>query len=118
MKQISISLVKGLLFSSILFTTLIFFLAFLMYKTQWNDSTMSTLLIITYCFSTFIGSFYFAKHVSKRRFLWGLLFATMFFLLYIAVVLSLTFSSGFSIERLLTFFVFSLVSGCFGGMFS
>ena len=118
MKQSTISLVKGLLFSAILFTLLIFFLAFLMYKTQWSDSTMSTLLIVSYCLSTFIGSFYFAKHTSKRRFLWGLLFGAIFFLLYAIIIVSFTFSSGFSMERLLSFFAFSLVSGCFGGMFS
>lgn len=118
MKQNIISLVKGLLFSAILLTALIFFLAFLMYKTQWTDSTMSTLVIVIYCLSAFIGSFYFAKHTSKRRFLWGLLFGAIFFLLYIAVVLSLTFSSGFSIQRLFTFFAFSLVAGVLGGMFS
>ena len=118
MKQNLISLVKGLLFSAILFTALIFFLAFLMYKTQWTNSTMSTLIIVAYCLSAFIGSFYFAKHTPKRRFLWGLFFGAVFFLLYIAIVLSFTFSSGFSIERLFTFFAFSLIAGCFGGMFS
>lgn len=118
MKQMIISLVKGLLFSSLLLTALIFFLAFLMYKTEWTDSIMSPLLMVAYCLSAFIGSFYFAKHTSKRRFLWGLFFGAVFFLVYLAVVLSLTFSSGFSIERLLTFFAFSLVAGCFGGMFS
>ena len=118
MKQPIISLVKGLLFSAILFTALLFFLAFLMYKTEWTDSVMSPLLIVAYCLSTFIGSFYFAKHTSKRHFLWGLFFGAIFFLVYLAVVLSLTFSSGFSIERLLTFFAFSLVAGCLGGMFS
>ena len=118
MKQTSISLVKGLLFSAILFTALIFFLAFLMYKAQWTDSTMSTLIIIAYCLSAFIGSFYFAKHVSKRRFLWGLFFGAIFFLLYVSIVLSFMFSSDISIQRLFTFFAFSLVAGCFGGMFS
>ena len=118
MKQSIISLAKGLLFSAILLTTLIFFLAFLMYKTQWNDSVISPLIIISYCLSAFIGSFYFAKHTEKRRFLWGLLFGTIFFLLYVAVILSFTFSSGFSTERLLTFFAFSLGAGCLGGMFS
>ena len=118
MKQTAISLIKGLLFSSILLTALIFFLAFLMYKTEWTDSIMFPLVIVAYCLSAFIGSFYFAKHTSKRRFLWGLFFGTVFFLVYLVVVLSLTFSLGFSIERLLTFFAFSLVAGCFGGMFS
>lgn len=118
MKQTSISLVKGLLFSTILFTALIFFLAFLMYKTQWTDATMSTLIMIAYCLSAFIGSFYFAKHVPKRRFLWGLFFGAIFFLLYVAIVLSFTFSTGFSIQRLFTFFAFSLIASCFGGMLS
>lgn len=118
MKQNSIYLLKGLMFSSVLFTALFFFLAFLMYQNGWGESVMLPLIYVTICLSSFLGSFYFSKHAPARRFLWGLLFGVVFFIVYLLVLLFANGTSGFGIDRILTYLAFFLISGMAGGMLS
>jgi len=118
MKQNIMHLLKGLLFSFVVFAVLFFFLAFLMYQNNWSDSVMQPLVYVTVCLSAFLGSFYFSKHAPVRRFLWGLLFGIVFFLLYLLIVFLLQGTSVFSTDRLLTFLAFFVLSGMVGGMLS
>ena len=118
MKQNAISLLKGVLFSSLIFTALFFFLAFLMFQNGWGASVMIPLVYVTVCLSTFLGSFYFSKHAPARRFLWGLVFGGLFFLLYFMILLLANGPAGFTIDRILTYLAFFLVSGMTGGMLS
>lgn len=118
MKQNIIYLLKGILFSSLLFTALFFFLAFLMFRNGWGDSVMMPLIYVSICLASFLGSFYFAKHATKRRFLWGLLFGAVFFGIYALLVWLLNGASSFSTDRFLTTLAFSLIAGMTGGMLS
>ena len=106
MKQTSITLCKGLLFSSVMMTT------------GWSDSVMFPLFIAAYCLSTFFGGRYFAKHTESRRFLWGILFGTAFFLLYLMVSYLLSPQDSLFSENTLTLLLSSLGLGCVGGMLS
>lgn len=118
MKQNLMYLLKGLLFSTLLMTALVFLLAFVMQKTEWGDSVMSPLLIVAFCLSALVGGLYFAKHAEARRFLWGLGFGAAFFVIYLIALFSITPASAIGIDRVLTFLAFSLLSGCVGGMIS
>ena len=118
MKQNTLSLLKGLFFSSLIFTAIFFFLAFLMFQNGWGASVMMPLIYVTVCLSTFLGSFYFSRHAPARRFLWGLLFGTAFFLLYLVVLLLANGISGLTPDRIFTYLAFFLVSGMAGGMLS
>ena len=118
MKQNIVYLLKGLLFSTILMALMVVLLAFVMFKAQLGDSTMSTLLVIAFCLSTFTGAWYFAKHAKAKRFLWGLGFALAFFCLYLLLTVSLSPDFHVQIERMITMLAFSLISGCVGGMLS
>lgn len=118
MKQNVLYLLKGLLFSSLLFTALFFFLAFLMFQNCWGESVMLPLIYVTVCLSTFLGSFYFSRHAPAKRFLWGLIFGAVFFGVYVLFVFLLNGPANFSTERLLTMLAFFLISGMAGGMLS
>ncbi|MBE5950455.1 MAG: TIGR04086 family membrane protein [Lachnospiraceae bacterium] len=118
MKQNSIYLLKGLLFSLVLFAALFFFLAFLMYQNGWGESVMLPLIYVTICLSSFLGSFYFSKHAPARRFLWGLLFGAAFFVVYLLVLLLANGTLGLGIDRIFTYLAFFLISGMAGGMLS
>lgn len=118
MKQNIIYLLKGLLFSSVTFTAIFFFLAFLMFQNNWGASVMTPLIYVTICLASFLGSFYFSKHAPARRFLWGLIFGAVFFAVYVLVVFLLNGPAGFSTDHLLTTLAFFLISGMTGGMLS
>ena len=118
MKQNAVSLLKGLFFSSLIFTALFFLLAFFMFQNSWGASVMMPLIYVTICLSTFLGSFYFSKHAPARRFLWGLMFGTLFFLLYLFVLLLANGPTGLTVDRIFTYLAFFLISGMAGGMLS
>ncbi len=118
MKQNIIYLLKGLLFSALLFTLSCLLLAYAMMKTGVSDTTLFVFLLCTFSFSVFVGGRYFAKHANARRFLWGILFGAVVFGIYL--FLTFCFSSGSSLlsGHSVYFLVTSLVAGCAGGMLS
>lgn len=118
MKQNILYLLKGLLFSTVTITLATLLLALLMMKTGWGDSVMYPLLIIFFCLATFIGGRYFAKHAPSKRFLWGILFGTAFFALYVLVTYFISGSDTLLSENAMTFLLTALGSGCVGGMLS
>ena len=118
MKQNAIYLAKGLLFSFITFAVLFFFLAFLMFQNEWNDTIMRTLLYVSVCLSTFLGSFYFSKHAPARKFLWGIFFGIIFWSIYLLAAFLLGGPDNFSTDRIFIVLAFTLLAGMAGGMCS
>lgn len=118
MKQTLLYLLKGLLFSTLLMTLSVLFLAFLMMKTGWNDSVMFPLLIVFFCLASFIGGRYFAKHAQARRFLWGIAFGGAFFAVYLTTAYFLSSDAPELSGNTLTFLAAGLGAGCIGGMLS
>lgn len=80
-------LVKSLLFSYILTAALLAVLAFLLYKLGLDEKTVSIAIIAIYVAGTFFGGFIMGKKMGSRRFLWGLLMGTVYFLVLAAVSL-------------------------------
>jgi len=118
MKQNLIYLLKALFFSSLIFTAIFFFLAFLMFQNGWGETIMKTLLYVGVCIATFLGSFYFAKHTSSRRFLWGILYGVVFWAVYVLVAFLLNGAGNFSWDHTLTTLAFAAIAGMAGGMCS
>lgn len=118
MKQNAIYLLKGLSFSTIIITLSTLLLALLMMKTGWGDSVMYPMLIIFFCLASFAGGRYFAKHASSKRFLWGILFGTGFFALYLIVTYFISGTNTLLSENAMTFLLAAVGSGCVGGMIS
>lgn len=117
MKQNVIYLLKGVLFSSLLMTCLIFLLALVLQLTGWSDSTISLLIILSFGLCGFLGGLYFAKHADKRRYLWGLLFGGTYFLVYLAASFLLSATVP-DLNQTLTMLACALGFGCLGGMLS
>ena len=118
MKQNTIYLLKGLLFSTLIITLATLLLAFLMMKTGWGDSVMYPMLIAFFCLAAFIGGRYFAKHAPSKRFIWGILYGTAFFALYVLVTYFLSGNETVLSENAMTFLLAAIGSGCVGGMLS
>ena len=118
MKQNCIYLLKGLLFSTLIITLATLLLAFIMMKTGWGDSVMYPMLIGCFCLASFIGGRYFAKHAPSKRFIWGILFGTAFFALYLIINYFLSDSTALLSENAMTFLLAAAGGGCVGGMLS
>ena len=118
MKQNLIYLLKGLLFSTLIITLASLLLALLMMKTGWGDPVMYPMLIACFCLATFVGGRYFAKHADSKRFVWGILFGTAFFALYLIITCFLSQNSSLLSENAMTFLPAAVGSGCVGGMLS
>lgn len=117
MKQNTLYLFKGLLFSTLLLLLSTLLLGFLMMKTGWGDPIMYPLLVAFFCISTFIGGRYFAKHAPSKRFIWGTLFGAIFFAMYLFFSFFLSNDTLF-FHNYMTFLIAAVVSGCLGGMLS
>lgn len=118
MKQNTIYLFKGLLFSTLIITLATLLLALLMMKTGWGDSVMYPMLIVFFCLATFLGGRYFAKHAPSKRFIWGILFGAAFFALYLIINYFLFDDTALLSENAMTFLLSAVGSGCIGGMLS
>lgn len=103
-------LVKSLLFSYILTAALLALLAFLLYKLGLNEKTVSIAITAIYVVGTFLGGFAMGKKMVSRKFLWGLLVGTMYFL--ILAVVSLCVGKG-NIQMGSSFF--TTLALCAGG---
>lgn len=118
MKQNTIYLLKGLLFSSLFFGLVILLLALLLMKTGVEDTVIFPLLIVFFGIATLLGGRYFAKHATSKRFLWGILFGAAFFSLYLIVTFLFSGTDTLLSENAMTFLLTALGSGCVGGMSS
>lgn len=111
-------LVKSLLFSYILTAVLLAVLAFLLYKLGLGEKTVSAAIIAIYVAGTFFGGFVTGKRMGNRRFLWGLLMGTVYFL--VLAVVSLAVGKG-NIQMGNSFFTTMALcagGGMLGGMVS
>lgn len=111
-------LVKSLLFSYILTAALLAVLAFALYKLGLDEKTVSIAIIAIYVAGTFFGGFVMGKKMGSRRFLWGLLMGTVYFL--VLAVVSLCVGKG-NIEMGSSFFTTLALcagGGMLGGMVS
>ena len=73
-------LLKTLLFSYILTGALLALLAFLLYKVGLTEKIVSIVIIAIYVAATFFAGFMAGKKLKNRKFLWGLLMGSAYFL--------------------------------------
>ena len=105
---------KSLLFSYIITGTLLAILAFLLYKLNLSEKTVSIAIIVIYIVATMFVGFVTGKRMENRRFLWGLVMGCAYFL--ILAVVSFIVGKG-SIDVGNSFFTtLALCAG--GGMLS
>ncbi len=111
-------LLKGLLFSSLITGLLLLLIALLMYKAGISESVASPMVVGAYILAALIGGFYFAKHAQSRRFLWGMLFGTAFYAVYLLIAACYGTLLSMGIGELASMLAFSVVAGMAGGMVS
>ena len=111
-------LLKTLLFSYILTGLLLAILAVLLYKFRLGEKAVTLAIIVIYVIGTFFGGFMVGKRLKNRKFLWGLLLGTAYFVVLTLVSLA---AGGGHIQlgnSFLTTFVLCAGGGMLGGMLS
>lgn len=109
---------KSLLFSYILTGVLLALLAFGLYRFGLSEKIVSVAIIVIYVAATFFGGFVAGKRMGNRRFFWGLMMGSAYFLILAAV----SFCAGKGDIQVGNSFFTTLVlcagGGMLGGMLS
>ena len=107
---------KCLLFCAILTGILLLLLAFLMYRLRFSEGIVTVTAI--YVITTFFAGFITGKREGSRKFLWGLLAGSIYFI--ILLILSMIMKSPGDLSTMHTLTVLALCAGggMLGGMLS
>ncbi len=111
-------LLKTLLFSYILTGALLAVLAFLLYKLGLKESVVSIAIIAIYVAATFFAGFVAGKKLRNRRFLWGLLMGSAYFIVLAGISMVLGEPAGQLGDSTITTLVLCTAGGMLGGMLS
>ena len=101
---------------------LLLLLAALLYRFELSEGTVKVGIVAIYIVSGFVGGFLIGKQMQDKKYLWGLLTGSCYFLLLF--ILSLFFKKGvgdvveFDAVRILTTMILCAASSMAGGMVS
>ena len=101
---------------------LLLLLAALLYRFELSEGTVKVGIVAIYIISGFVGGFFIGKQMQDKKYLWGLMAGSIYFLLLF--ILSLVFKNGtdeavvFDAVRIITTMILCAVSSMAGGMVS
>lgn len=108
--------VKSLLCGYIVTGVLLMILALMLYKLGINEQNVNAGIILIYVISTFSAGFVLGKLAGKRKFLWGLLAGTAYFVLLMLVTLGVYHAFQGTITNIAVTFLLCAGGGMLGGM--
>ena len=117
-KSRAIHLSKSVLISYLSTLFLLLLISFIMLQTGMSTGAASIAVIITYVVSVFAGGFYMGKHVEQKRYLWGLIAALLYFIIYILISLMINQDTPIQFFEYVKTFLIIAFSGMLGGMLS
>lgn len=91
-------------------------LALLLYKIPLSDSAVNIGIIVVYILSTFLTAFICGKKLKKKKFLWGFILGTSYFLVLLIISLITNQSTVILGTNVLTAFMICAGAGTLGGM--
>lgn len=113
-----ISLLKCLLFSYILTGGLLLLLALLLYRFSLSEKIVSISIIVIYVAATFFAGFAAGKKMQNRKFIWGLLEGSAYFLVLVMVSLIVNHTISDIANGFFTTLFLCAGGGMLGGMLS
>ena len=113
-----IPLLRTLCITYLLSGLLLVIFSFIMYKCKLQESQMKIAIYTIYTLSCFIGGFLSGKIAKKKRFLFGLLFGGVYFILLLLLSLAINQEIVQGINHLLSILAFCGIGGMVGGMIS
>ncbi len=109
---------KCLLFSYLLTTGLLLFLALMLYRFQLSEKIVSIGIIAIYIIVTFLAGFIAGKREGSRKFMWGLLVGAMYFIILLLISLGVNHGLQDVSTNFFTTLLLCAGSGMLGGMVS
>lgn len=111
-------LLKSLLFAYILTGAFLALLSFLLYRLEFGERVVAIAVIAIYVAATFSAGFLAGKRMRNRRFLWGFLEGTAYFLV-LALVSAFAGEEGVDVGKsFFTTLALCAGGGTLGGMLS
>lgn len=114
----SIAIVKALFVSYLVTGMILLLLAILMYKVSPPDMIIRVGIIFSYIFSAFTGGLILGKKANSKRYLWGILFGVLYFVIILAVSALLNKDVIGNMGNAVTVFFMCTMGGMLGGMVS
>lgn len=109
---------KNLLLSYLLTACLLLVLAFLVYRFSLSEKAVSVVIIFLYIGVNFLAGFRMGKQQKTRKYLWGLLMGSAYFVVLVAVSLAVNHSLQDVASNFFSVLVLCAGSGMLGGMVS
>lgn len=91
-------------------------LALLLYKIPLSESAVNIGIIVIYILSTFLTAFICGRKMQKKKFLWGFILGTAYFLVLLVISLITNQSNVILGTNVLTSFMICAGAGTLGGM--
>lgn len=112
------TMVRTIFAAYVLTAVLLLVLAFCLYRFQLGEGQVNMGINGIYIAACLIGGLLAGKAAGRRRFLWGLLTGTLYFLILLAVSFLINKGIGSSLKDLLLIYAMCAGSGTVGGMIS
>lgn len=110
-------ILKCLLLSYLLTTVLLLLLALMLYRFGLSEKIVSVCIVAIYIIVTFFAGFLTGKREGSRKYLWGLLLGSLYFI--VLLIVSLIVNHGMSASgNFFTVLILCAGSGMLGGMVS
>lgn len=112
------TLIKSLFISYVITLAILFLLSFLLLKFRLSESIISLGITLSYVLSCFTGGYVVGRKVTSRRFLWGLITGTVYFLFLTLISLLVNKGLNSDTSHFFTILMMCSFSGMLGGMLS
>lgn len=109
---------RGMVVSWLVTAALLLILSVLLLGTGLSTKAAGGIMIAVYILSPFAGGFYLGKKAEQKKYLWGLLFGVLYFVIFCLVSLAINPPGIFSFPLLLKLFLMQAIGGMVGGMLS
>lgn len=107
-----------LVLSYVLTASLLLLLAFILYKFRISESIVNIAVIVIYISVTFAAGFIAGKYYKVKKFLWGLVLGSVYFLILVLVSLIGGVSDAVIGSGVVTTWILCAGGGMLGGMLS
>ena len=97
---------------------LLFLLALLVQRLNWEADMTSIGISIVYIISCFIGGFFAGKVQKSKKFIWGILMGLAYIVIMLVITLAVKHGFHSSMSAFVTNLLLCLGSGMLGGMLS
>ena len=112
------SIGKILLLMYVVTAMLLFLLAVLVQRFNWDNNVISIGISTVYVISCFIGGFFVGKVQQNKKFIWGILIGLAYVIIMLVITLVVKHGFHSTVSAFVTNLLLCLGSGMLGGMLS